>query len=359
LYQNSIAFRLMVDIEWYGNVAYRTLKIYPYPYESVKDTIQKLIRAGYIGVVKGKKSKTLRQSVKSLHITPEGRKALQELYDRLGRGRMKHEPVIYQKQKAYRANLVTTATMMIHKSTGAETFSCYEVKRYLEKANPRGSDFIKYSRFVVFWKRPSVCTVVYNFGGLNMLLNKNGERNARQAAHDYAEAGEVDMLILGDDSDTLRSILDYSLWFNQKLEKQRNHLKKVHYHINLKSNQDHGAMFLPVHYEALAVMQLMQDENWAERIAELHQEYEEEDMAVWGLLDCKIKLWLTHRKHPNHTRQDKVLILCYDWQEALVKEFFREIADQKELWIQVLTGQLVSDLFFDKIDYLPYDPYRL
>jgi len=43
----------------------------------------------------------------------------------------------------------------------------------------------------------------------------------------------------------------------------------------------------------------------------------------------------------------------------LVKEFFREIADQKELWIQVLTGQLVSDLFFDKIDYLPYDPYRL
>jgi len=88
---------------------------------------------------------------------------------------------------------------------------------------------------------------------------------------------------LGDDSDALRSILDYSLWFNQKLEKQRNHLKKGHYHINLKSNQDHGAMFLPVHHEALAVMRLMQDENWAERIAELHQEYG--GLGTFGLQD--------------------------------------------------------------------------
>lgn len=84
LYKGSIVFRLAVDIAWYGNVPYSALKLYPHDYESVKDAVQKLIRVGDVAMTKAKKNKKLRQNIRILHITPQGRKAVEDAYIRSG-----------------------------------------------------------------------------------------------------------------------------------------------------------------------------------------------------------------------------------------------------------------------------------
>jgi hypothetical protein len=253
LYKDTIAFRLAVDIAWYGNVSYRTLKLYPYDYESTKDALQKLIRMGYVSVIKAKKSKSLRQSIKVLHITSAGRKAVDEAYFRLEVSPPSYPAIAYQSEKAYRASLISEAAILIHKS-GCDSFiSSHNVKRALEQ-NVRGSDSIKYSRFIGFWVRPDRCSVVYHYGNRNMLLRENGERNARQAARQYSPA--IDVLIFGDSMDTLRAILDYSIWLCRKSQSQRKSLKKVIYHVDPLANTDHVAMFLPVSQTVMPVIRM-------------------------------------------------------------------------------------------------------
>ena len=82
------------------------------------------------------------------------------------------------------------------------------IKKMLEE-NVRSSDSIKYSRFIGFWSRDSVCTVTYH-------VAERERREERQAGRKRVFKKGVDSLILGDSMETLRSILDYSTWFNQK-----------------------------------------------------------------------------------------------------------------------------------------------
>jgi hypothetical protein len=59
-------------------------------------------------------------------------------------------------------------------------------------------------------------------------------------------------------------------------------------------------------------------------------------MAVWGLLDCRIKPWVEFLAYPSHAKGNKILIICYDWQADLAKELFKEISDRKEIRLQVV-----------------------
>lgn len=222
----------------------------------------------------------------------------------------------------------------------------------------RGSDSINYSRFIGFWNRPSVCTVMYHFGNKNMLMKSNGEMNARQAAKEFANK-DIDSLILGDSMETLRSILDYSVWFNQKPKSQRQYIRKLLFHIDLTCGHDNDVAFLPVCRAIMPVIRMMAATNWSDIIKAIQKAYLNDGLAVWSLLDCTIQPWVLNLILPKITSCNKVLILCYDWQEALVREYFQEITDQKEIWIQVLASQVAENFFFGRTNTLPYAPIRL
>ena len=357
IYKNTIAFRLAVDVYFYGNIPYHALKLYPYDYESTKDAIQKLIRAGDVAVIKAKKSKTLRQNIKILHTTPQGRKAVEEVFVRFSMELQPPAPIAYQAEKAYRASLIIEASLLLIKSGCNAFYSSQAFKTALEE-NMRGSDSIKYSRFIGFWSRDSVCTVTYHFGDKNMLLKENGEKNARQAAKEFSKK-EVDSLILGDSMETLRSILDYSIWLNQKPKSQRQYIRKLLFHIDLATGHDGDIAFLPVSRAVMPVIRMMANKNWSESIEHIYKAYCKDGFSVWSLLDCRIKPWVFHRMSPTGMSNDNILILCYDWQESLVREFFQEITDRKEIWIQVLESRTVEDWFFGKSGALPNAPIRL
>lgn len=57
LYWNTISFQVAVYLCCYGNLPYNFLKLLPYEYESLKDSMQKLIRAELVGVIKAKNLK--------------------------------------------------------------------------------------------------------------------------------------------------------------------------------------------------------------------------------------------------------------------------------------------------------------
>lgn len=359
LYKGTITFRLAIDIAHYGNVPYSALRLYPYDYESVKDAVQKLIRAGDVTMMKAKRSKKLRQNIRILHITPQGRKAVEDAYIRSGVEVPVPTPIAYQAEKAYRAGLIVETVILIHKSGCSNVLSSRYIKSKLE-GNVRGSDFIKYSRCIGIWNRDSVSTVMYHFGNKNMLLKPNGETNARQAAKDLSDKDkEVDSLIFGDSMETLRTILNYSIWFNQKPKSQRQYIRKLLFHIDLNPGSDSDVAFLPISRAVMPVIRMMADASWSEKMETIRKAYLKDGFAVWNLLDCRIHPWVLYRIVPQVTSSDKVLILCYDWQESQAKEFFREVTDRKEIWIQVLNSQNTEDWFFGKAATLPYAPVRL
>jgi len=357
IYKGTIAYRLAIDIHYYGNVPYSALKLYPYDYESTKDAVQKLVRAGDIDVLKAKKSKTLRQNIKILHTTTQGRKSVSNAYLRAGIAPQPPAPVAYQGENAYRVGLISEAKIFIYKSGCGNFYSSQYIKKMLEE-NVRGSDSIKYSRFIGFRKRGAACTVTYHFGNKNMLLKANGEGNARQAAKEFS-GKEVYSLILGDSMETLRSLLEYSIWFNQKPKSQRRHIRKLLFHIDLTPSADNDVAFLPVSRAAMPVVRMMADANWTEKMGTTQKAYLKDEFAVWVFLDCRIHPWVLHRTVPQVTSADKILILCYDWQESLAKEFFHEVTERKELWIQVLDSKKAEDWFFGRAATLPYAPVRL
>lgn len=82
-------------------------------------------------------------------------------------------------------------------------------------------------------------------------------------------------------------------------------------------------------------------------------------MEVWGLLDCRVREIFINRVYPEWTQANKVLIVCYDWQEKFVVDFFSDIADRKEFWMQIVDTQTVEDIFTGKSDQLPYEYKRI
>ena len=65
--------------------------------------------------------------------------------------------------------------------------------------------------------------------------------------------------------------------------------------------------------------------------------------------------------HPDRTRGDTVLIVCYDWQEGFIKEFYSDIADRKQIWVQTVETGAVVDFFSGESESLTCrdSPHRL
>lgn len=194
----------------YGNLPYSALHLLPFPYESTKDAIQKLIRAGYVGVVKAK-------HLKGLYATAAGTKAAEETYMRNGYEFFGRHPVVYHASKLERVHrLHETELLFAQADIGCPVFqNSRDLKRKLEQ-KPRAADKLKYSRFAGIWNNNGLGWVVYHFGRTNMQLNESGELNARlfaeEIAQGYARLGDMPMLILGSSADTALSILRYFRW---------------------------------------------------------------------------------------------------------------------------------------------------
>jgi len=352
LYWGSIALQLAFQIAWYGNVPYSALKLYPYPYESTKDAVQKLIRAGYVGIVKA-------PHVKSLYITPQGRDAVDEVRMKHGRDAMEKTPIVYHPPKADRVGRINEALILFQKADlGDGYYTSRDVKRDLEK-DSRGGDQLKYSRFVGMRKKEDGCSVVYHFGRKNVQLNRNGEKNARQIAKFFHS--KVDRLILGDNMDTLLSVLRYSQWVNAKTEKQRRHIRQLHFHVDLGSRVDGDICFLPMSRDSMLILNMMQQAGWEQWVQGLQGYFAQDGISVWMTLDCCVKPLLENFMHPGRIRRDSVLIVCYDWQEEFIKEFYSGIADRKQIWVQTVETEAVADAFLKKTEnFICEDaPYRL
>lgn len=95
LYWNTLSFMIAVYLCRYGNLPYNFLKLLPYEYESLKDSMQKLIRAELVGAIKAK-------NLKSLYLTAKGTAAVQETYEKHGCDFWGRRPVAYYPPKLER-----------------------------------------------------------------------------------------------------------------------------------------------------------------------------------------------------------------------------------------------------------------
>jgi len=353
LYNNSIALRLAHDLTVYGNLPYSALKLYPYPYESAKDAIQKLMRAGYVGVVKA-------TNIKSLYITPAGKKAVDEALARTGEGPAEKAPVVYDPSKADRLGRINEAATLF-RMAGLE--DCYqtslEFKKIMEKS-PRGGDKLKYSRFLGFWEKEKDYSFVYHFGRKNVNLNKNGETNAVVAANEmYGKYPHK--LILGNSTDTLMSILRYSHMLETLPAEKRKKMVNMHYHIKPRIASDSNVCFLPVIRDSARILPMMGHSLWRDYAEGVHHTFAREELAVLGLLDCRILPPLEHLLYPDRVKANRALVVCYDWQEKFVKEWYAELAERREVHVQIIETRPIADHWFGRTDriIIPAAPYQL
>lgn len=355
LYRDSIAAHLLDEIRYYGNLPYSALKLLPHNYESVKDAAQALIRAGYVGVIKAK-------HLKSLYTTAQGMKALElycehncaEFYERA--------PVIYYAPKLYRVVRLTETRLLFDLAAPGSYSDSRRLKRELEET-ARASDKLKYSRFAGIWLTKSAGWVVYHFGRTNIQLNERGELNARLLAEEKlrgcACSAHTPVLILGDSTQTALAVLRYTQWFFAKKEGQRKHLKNVHYHLPIGSWLADNTYFLPIAQTSVQILQMISRGKWDETMQRVHDAYLGRGMEVCGLLDCKLKQLYCAHVYYDKNGAERLLVVCYEWQESMVNAYFADIADRVEIHVQVVPQKSIWDWYQGGEIELQYSPYRL
>lgn len=347
LYWNTLSFMLANYLCRYGNLPYNFLKLLPYEYESLKDAMQRLIRAGLVGVIKAK-------NLKSLYLTAKGSEAIKETYEKHGCDYWGRHPVAYYPPKLERINQLHVAELLFDLAFPYDLtyHDSRDMKAEMERKEPRSSDSIKYSRFAGIWLPESFGWVVYHFGRKNIRVNPQGEMRARFLAQELHRGNllgnDTHFLILGDDTNTLLSILRYSDWYWNKSESQRKHLKNPNYHLEFGEYSADYTYFLPIAKTSVKLLELMQDKGFDENMEQVHKLYRQGNCCFCGILDCKIKHLLWLHAHINLVESDALLIVCYDWQLAIVQEYLLDLTDRKAVWIQTISTDTVYDWFRGK-----------
>lgn len=359
LYKNSIAFRLIDDIRWLGNLPYSALRLYPYDYESTKDAVQKLMRAGYVGVVKAR-------NIKSLYATPAGLTAFSAANKRCGNEETERCGITYCPKKVERVDKLNETMLlfiMARYLPNEKYIDSREFKREMEEDDPRAADSLKYSRFAGFWYTEKLGMMVYHFGGKNIHLNQNGELSAKFKLMESIGRNPLDilpMLIFGDTMDTMLSILRYSEWWYNMPKWRRKRLKNVHYYLDTDSEMLDYTYFLPMNRLAIPILHMMYSKSWDRKFEDIYQLCQKRHGQNFALaLGCHLKSLMLQHIFYESERGEKITIVCYDWQQESIERYYREIADHKEIWLEVCDTKAVEDFFWERTNELAYKALKL
>lgn len=359
LYWNSISFMLAEYLCRYGNLPYNFLKLLPYEYESLKDSMQKLIRAELVGAIKAK-------NLKSLYLTAKGTAAVQETYEKHSCDFWGRRPVAYYPPKLERIDQLHVTELLFDLAfeENANYHDSREMKAEMERKEPRSTDGIKYSRFAGIWLPGSFGWVAYHFGRKNIRTNPRGEIRVQFLAQELRGGNllgnDTHFLILGDDMNTLLSILRYSDWYWNKSEGQRQHLKNPNYHLEFGQASADYTYFLPIANTSVKLLELMADKTFDENMEQVHKLYRREKCYFCGILDCKIKYLLWMHTHINLVEEETLLVVCYDWQIAMVQDYLLDLTDRKAVWIQTVPTDCVYDWLHGKdVRFPAFAPERL
>ncbi|MDO4270333.1 MAG: hypothetical protein Q4C72_05315, partial [Eubacteriales bacterium] len=104
LHANSIAFRLLLRAAAYGELPYHALRLMPDCYESVKDSFQRLCRAGLLGLVKAPR-------IKCFYLTAPGYEAYCKALQREGLEPLPKPETVCDPQKALRLSRVNETNL--------------------------------------------------------------------------------------------------------------------------------------------------------------------------------------------------------------------------------------------------------
>jgi len=327
LHKGSQTVKLLEVLWFYEQLPFSALEMMSADYEWNKDCMQRLIKEGYVGVIKD-------TNLKSLYLKPAGQKAWLEYCERVGRpvNPPRKPSIVYNADKARRVERINEARMLVDAAGFHSSYlTAPEAKSLLEQDAARQSDNIKYSRFagILFTEKGGL--MVYHFGSGNLHLNSSGELNAKFAADKlYRQRGgkealpRFSMLVLGTSVTTAMDLLKYSDLIAQKDKAKGGHVLKRHFNFKDFKKMFDDILFLPIISEAWEMLPVLAAPG--NGLYETARHHRQEGRHMVNLLECRMPLW-------NHFREqipeDKpVDFLCYRWQVPLIVEYFIE---QKEM----------------------------
>lgn len=268
---DSLAFEILLRAAAYGELPYHALRLMPGTYESVKDAFQRLRRAGLLGIVKAPR-------IKCFYLTAQGHAAYSRVFLREGLDPLPLPETVYDPRKALRLSRVNEANLFFAFSGCQAYDTAREIKRAMEQTAVRSTDNLRYSRFVGRFPTPHVTYIVYHFGGGNLRLNPNGERNAATALSAYSLPTRK--LILTDHESVIADILAYSLWVRRKSAAALRHMQ-LNYHIT--RNDD--PVLLPVALRTQTFVCALDQPDWPDRLASLNAQARRQNVHTISLLD--------------------------------------------------------------------------